>query len=483
MLNCSVYQGFLRKRPGYTEYGGTHTAFASEVTGLYSTQDEQNNTYLYATILAKLYKWNTATDAWVEVTGTALTGGSGQRFSFETSQNKLVFSQGVDAVNVTDLGGATYSVLNANCPPAKYLTRFADRLVLGYTVESGSTKPYRIRRSVASDHTDWTGVGSGFTDLSEFPYHVKQIRKLGPRLVVYTESAIWVATRTGNSTAPYRFDMQVADLGTPASDTVQGRNDVHLFLGTDDIYEFNGAAVRPIAPQIRDELFATLNPAAYHRMFAEIRYDTQEYMLFVATGGQATPSTVWVYNWRRGIWYPWSVSGPLTSTTHRLDDTLTIDELSGTIDSQGWEFDARIIQEAYPAFLTGHSDGKVYVWGEQYPSDNGTAIPCHWVSQDFTSEQLGIQGQELTLVSLSVLYRGTGSAPTFDVTFSTDGGNTWTAAQQLTFGSQATGYHSVRLDYQVTGKRIRWKIAHNDSTTTWQISAFYPVFELRGMVL
>ena len=123
-------------------------------------------------------KYDFATNTWNALTGTALTGGDTQWFSFETSQNSIVFCQGVDKIQRHDIStvSTAYAVLNANAPITRYLTRFANRLIAAYTIEGGVSKPFRIRRPVADDHTNWTGSGSGFTDQTEYPFQLRGIR-------------------------------------------------------------------------------------------------------------------------------------------------------------------------------------------------------------------------------------------------------------------------------------------------------------------
>lgn len=480
MLNCVVQQGQLRKRMGYAQYPVSHAAIGSAVCGLYSTQAADDTTHLLAVHPIGGAKYNATTDTWDALTGPALTGVASQQFSFANSQNSIVFSQGVDAVMRLPFTGTTYAALNAGAVPAKYLERFAGRLLLGHTVESATACPFRIRRPVRDDHTDWSGVGSGFRDCSEFPYHLKGLKKLGAGLAVYYEKAIEVATQTGVESAPMQYDVRIADIGLYLPRSLAGRNDLHVFIGTDNVYEFNGSQLTAIGDAIRDQLFATLNTSQLTQAFSQLLLDTQEYLAFVCTGSNTSPDTVWVYNWGRKVWYPWSVSGPSCATTHRLDNVTTIDELVGTFDEQGWIFDSSSAQQAYPALLTGHTDGKIYQWGSQYTSDNGAAIPCRWTSKDFTGQDLGVAGKKLTLKSLKIVYEDTGTPCTLSFYFSVNGGATWTSAQTVTLPPGEMGERTAAVYYQVTGDRIRWKFEHTSASETFRILAFCPEFELRS---
>ncbi len=478
MLNCSVERGMLSKRPGYTQFGDT---LAEAVLGLYSTQDDENNTHFYAVTLTKVYKWNSGTSVWDELTGTALTGSSSSSISFETSQNRLVFANGIDKIQVVEFSGTSFAVLNANAPICRYITRFANRLYAAYTVESGDTKPFRVRRPVALDHTDWTGVGSGFTDLDEFPHQLRGIKKLGTRMVVYTERSIIMAARTEIAAAPARFDIVIADVGNFSPHTLVGWKDEHMFLGTDDFYRFNGVQPIEMSLPVRDTIFTSLNPAGLLRNFSVARFETKEYISFLCSGAAVIPDTVWVYNKERSVWYPWSVSGAKCATSHRLDDTATIDELVGTIDEQDWEFDTRDLEAQYPAMITGHSDGKIHIWSTQYKGDNGAVISCRWSSKDFTARDIDPQfsNNKVTLKHIAVSYQDQGEDFSLIFSYSTDGGATWTAGDTITFSTAGGTTRTLDklITRQVTGNRVRFKFTQESASQGFSILSFHVALE------
>lgn len=487
MLNCSVIQGTLRKRFGYALFPAGMSALTSAVMGIYSTQDDESNTHLVCCTTTKLVKL--LSGAWSVLTGPSLTGSTGTPFQFETSQNSIVFSQGVDQVMRHDISTATttYAVLNANCPPARYLTRFADRLFIAYTVESGATKPYRVRRSVAANHADWTGVGSGFTDISESPYHIRGIKKLGAQMAVYTEGSVWLATRTGVPSAPAQFDPKSDGTGLYAERSISALPDgTHEFLGTDDAYLFNGAQPNRIAQLVRAQIFGEITTVSLRKMFSQTLPDTQEYLFFIVSGGGTSAgftNKVWVNNWARAIWYPWAVNGMTCSTLYRIDNTKTIDQLVGTIDEQVYEIDSRFVSQAFPVMLTGDEGGFTYQWGPQYLSDNGASILCRWTSRDFESDDLDPDARPsyITLRGVGIVYRDVGSPFTLNFYFSTNGGQSWLGPYAKNIvPSGSGGFKETFLGQQVTGKRVRFKFEQESSTQTFDIATLNPVFEMRA---
>jgi len=479
MLNCVVRGNVLTKRPGYVAFPAGMSALDSgeRIVGLFSTQDSDDNTYIYAATKNKMHVILPAASAWTVVTGAALTGSDERIFQFEMSQNAIVFSQGVDKVQLLPFAGA-YADLSANCPAAQYLTRFAGRLFLGRTLESAAIKPWRVRRSVRDDHTDWTGIGSGFHDLTEFPHHIKQIKKLRNVLVVYTEKSITIGEQTELADAPVRYDTQVTDIGLYLPYTVKGRNEIHRFVGNDDVYIFDGSAIESIGFQIRDELFPRLNINRKHMMFSEITFDSQEFLLFICEGSAQTPNKVWVNNFARQIWYPWSVNGPVVGCIHRLDVGITIDDVDTPIDANAYEIDAAAGQLGYPALVTGHDDGKIYRWGRDQLSDAGVTIPCKWSSKDFVPEDIGAQpNEEITMKQVVVRYKQTGVAATLQFQMSTDGGATWQGQKSVPLIAGTSKIMIATYDEQATGPQIRFKFENDTDDETFEILSLIPVFE------
>ena len=485
MSNCVVSGTELKKRPGYTQWGSGSVHASERVVGVFSTQDESNVTHFFATSQTELKKYDVSAGNWTSAfSGPALTGGSEKLMDWDVSQNSVVFCQGENQVLRVPFTGTTYAILNTNCPAAYFMTRFADRLFIANTTESSNDKPFRVRRSVNGDHTDWTGLGSGFTDLAEFPYHIKGISKHGPGMIIATEGAIWLATRTGIAGAPARFDPIVTDVGVYAAYTLKSRGTDHVFMGNDNLYILTGNRAVPLGEPIRDEIFSINNVDQTHMNFSEMKVDTQEWLLFICTGNNEIPDTVWVWNWGKKAFYPWTVSGPLCSTIHRMDASQAWQDLTTTWTTTTYQWSSSALQTNYPSLMTGHSDGKVYRWADDLLSDAGTSISCRWTSKDFTSVDIaGEPGHKITLRQVAITYKDLGTETTLRFYFSIDGGSSWTGPHSVTFGGGTEGYKTANIWNQTTGDRVRFKFENNTTNETFQIAAFNLCFEVRGALV
>lgn len=481
MLNCVVRNNHLEKRPGYSQWSPGNAAIGTRVVGIYATYDDQGNSYLYAGHPTGVVKYNTGTNVWDTVTGTALTGGSEKLFRWVVSQNSLLFANGVDPVKRIPFD-LTYASLNANCPAARYIERFADRVYIAHTVEAASQKPFRIRRSVVNDHTDWVGIGSGFNELTEAPYFIKNIKRLGTELAIYTEKGIYAGVRTGIAAAPMQIEPRATDVGLFSPLVLEGYKELHFLMGSDDFYLYNGYKPESIGENIRDAIFTSIDLDHTHMNSSAVLQDSQEFLAFLCMGGSSTPNMAWVYNWALKVWYPWSVAGPLCSTVYKSSDYVSIDELVGTIDEQVLEIDASPFQSGYPTLLTGHTDGKIYMWSTGTYGDNGQVIPCRWTSKDIVSEDLdpSKEGMKISLTALHCSYKSRGSA-SLNFFFSTDGGVTWDGPYAMNLAAApAGGQLTASVWRQVTGDRIRFKFEHSANDETFRIASFRLEMEIKG---
>jgi hypothetical protein len=479
MMNMCVVGGCLRKRPGFRQFRPGNTPFDSSVVGLASTRDEENVVHLYAFSETRMYKFDRDLYGWRLCTGPAFTGGPENLFTWEVSQNSIVASQGIDPVIRTPFD-LTYARLSPDCPPARYMTRGADRLILGDTLEGGLRKPFRIRRCVAGDHTDWTGVGSGFTDLGEFPYHLYNLRKIGTRIAAYTEKSVWIGVRTGNAAAPLEWQPIITESGLFAPHTLTGRRNLHMYLGTDDVYEFNGTGATGVVSAVIDEVYRQLNPEFESKMFGQCLNETQEALFFVCTGHNRIPDRVWAYNWGRSAWYPWTVSGHQCSTLHRVGNIAIWDAFPIPWDTFPLEWNAVSLSEAYPALLTGHKDGKVYVWNHGIMSDEGVAIPCYWSSKELSANDVSgeFKGRQITLRSVTVSYKSSGSEMNVDFFYRADGGP-WMGPFPKVVPALSSGDRTFTVDDQVSGGRVQFRIAQWSATQSLIINSFHPEIEIR----
>lgn len=469
MSNFQVYNGMLQKRPGYQKYKSASAFPGSRITGIYSTQDSSGVARVFATTAAGIYRYNTGTTNWDACTGPALTGAVTDLFSFETSQDGVVFSQGVDNIMLLPLAGTVYAALSAGSFPCRYLTRWNNRLYTSRLVEAGVNKPWRVRWSAFGDHTSWAAIDAGFSDLQDDVYQQQGIKKLMNALAVYTEKGIWLASKTGSAVGPASYELVVKDVGLLCPSTLTGYNTLQFFVGTDNFYTFNGIQVAPFGDLVRATIYDSIAAGSLKQNFGSLLFDTQEYLAFLCTGSNTTPDKVWAYNWSRGIMYPWTLTAsPTCITTHKLDNALTIAQLIGTVAQQTWAFNSQTASATYPTLLFGATDGKVYQMSRAFASDDGVAFSAYWSSRDFIGVDVdpSLSDHKVTLKAVGIEYQDTGTPFTLAFYFSIDGGNVWSGPYNKVLGgvSGTSIRTDMVTDLQMTGNRVRFKFVNNSAS-------------------
>ena len=180
---------------------------------------------------AHLYYF-TQPSTWTAVTGTLNAGiNDSYPFSFAVVNNKLLFSEGLTVVQLWDGSSASFSAAAAAAVPAFYLCEFYSYLLCGYTYESGTYQPQRIRWTGPGAPTDWTSFASGFQDLQNNLGYVTGIQKLGIYAYAFQTNGMTLINPTGVGTAPFQF--------TPFADKGKGctfPQSIANFGGSEIIY-------------------------------------------------------------------------------------------------------------------------------------------------------------------------------------------------------------------------------------------------------
>lgn len=143
-------------------------ALPSECRGAIYVRDSDGNVTIFAGTATALYRYNTATTAWDDisrVSGGAYALPSGDNWSFTRFGQYLVATQIGDAPQVFDIdSGTNFEALSGSPPNAKYCWTAGPFLVLGYLVGF----PSRIRWSGLEDIGTWE-LGENFADLQDLP--------------------------------------------------------------------------------------------------------------------------------------------------------------------------------------------------------------------------------------------------------------------------------------------------------------------------
>src|SRR3990172_4604405 len=130
--NWRFFKNRLRKRPGYAQLGGSLTDPVMKTDELVKS-DGTNRVVALTT--KRLYQLVSGT--WTEITKSpagTLGGTDLDSFATEVADNRFVFSQGVNQIQVWDGDTATFAVLSANAPACRNMVNFGGRLLAMDTI-------------------------------------------------------------------------------------------------------------------------------------------------------------------------------------------------------------------------------------------------------------------------------------------------------------------------------------------------------------
>jgi len=493
--NIHVDEGYVAKRTGYATKGNS---LSGSVLGTHHFKDYQGNGWLLAITTSNAYKWDTTNEEWdrlfssVEAStpygystyGSGIYGGIGagsygggaygsgvygDASTFSGNDDVLlsytsirkntesnpwfVFTNGVDNVYVFKPNDDT-QVEDLASVKARYVIEFKNHLFLLDTTESGTRNPQRARWSDTATPDDFTNGNASYNDLPGEDWIKGACKFASDYLVICKENSIWLCYATEDNDI-FAFDQKVNGVGCAAGHTVKALPDRVFFLGSDDVYEFDGLDVRSIGTNVKDQLISNINPAQMDRCFAAIIKELKEYWLFVPYGDNTYPNVAWCYHYDSGGWTRHSYGDYLTAIgKYEQQSGQTFDDASGTMDSDTGQFDDRYSLRLNPTIIFGDKDGVIYETNFDSYNDNDTAIDGYFETRDFNFTDLARRQWNLRL---DVSWLGSG----MDVDYSLDKGANWTTASSL---SSANTLSREKVSLRTHSDWIRFRFRNNSSS-------------------
>ena len=190
------------------------------------------------------------------------TSGNSDNVPWEENLSQS-FSEGT----VTWKGVGSYLVegSSASNVEARFVEYYKGFVFLANLKEGGTVYNSRLRWSQLQNPRLWhnneddSGM-AGFVDVDDVDGEIVAIKKLNDILVVYKEKGIVAITFTGGDTV-FSKELITTKTGLVSSDSIVELPHSHIFVGDDNIYEFDGSSIQPIGDSIKDYFFNTLNPS------------------------------------------------------------------------------------------------------------------------------------------------------------------------------------------------------------------------------
>lgn len=488
-LNVRFRFGEVRQAPGRSLISGPVAAEDALAIVRFPLTDGTTEWSVLATETG-LFRWGSTapgvTRQWHRVTGSGLTGAD--RYSIAAGEDYLFLARLGHEIMRWDGGAATsYGAIpdattfpGSGAPRSRFVEYFNDRLVLGWTVEDGTTYANRVRWAVNADHTDWSGDGSGYLDLYDGnAIPITGLKGLGGRCAIYHPDAIRDLVPTGELDPEFVIETRIRGMGTRAPYTICSTGQTHFFLGTDcNVYAWDGTQLRPVGEPILDTLQAFASPTKMATYFGAVSTVRGEYWLVLGSGN------VFIYDYQRDAWSRDSFSD-ITALGEVVDTTsaVTWDTVTGTWAAQSrqwWQMGG----DASTVLWAGRTDGATFAVDETVNYDYfavGSIVDRICETRDWygPAEANGEPDptRQWTLQRVLLTYDYVSASP-FEFGVSTDRGTTWTT-KQIT--PSTSGYSWV--DLNLTGHVWRFRFRENDATGAFRWRSYVYEFVPGGSYL
>lgn len=334
------------------------------------------------------------------------------------------------------LGGLSDISLTA----AKFVTNFYSYVLLGNTTEGGVINSWRVRWCGTGTPEVWNAGNAGFSDLIDQPGGLTGLANLPDRVFAYKERSIYgLAYVAGTDIfSPYLAHPSVGCLAPKSLISVGDR---HYFLGSDNVYAWDGRIAEPIGDLIQPLLFgpgAIVDSNQLSSAIGGFVPRLQEYWLAVALTPD-WPTYLLRYHIPSKTWWVRTITGGISCLGNISDTRANVwSGLVGTWAEQtgSWSSLSGQLQDVR-GLAVGLSSSVVRKVDWLNPYDEGGSYPtAFYETQDF------LYHRATRVKQYEAEIKGAGDV---EVLFSSDSGGTWTSLGTQTATSE-WGWYTWSVD-------------------------------------
>lgn len=364
--NWLLRYGDFGVRPGFGQTFGSDLNERATGFAQYVGQDGKLRTVIGTTV--GWHKFDAATNAWISITGTALTASVVHKQIFRAFKKGgstiLLGINEADALQEWDGDAAAYNAAAGSPPKAVCMATAFNRVLLGNLL-SGSTLS-SVAVAVSADLDYESGWADNVTLLADTPGAIVAFAEAGAlQTYVIKKDAIYAATAI-SGLAPFRYDIIPATVGMrgPASANSIGTDSRghRYWLGEDGgAYRFDGVGILDLGEHIRQYVTNNASFASLLRGFAFVNQKHNELWMFFPEKGIADCNLALLVNLATFDAYPFRFATLRFSAGLALDAAtgLTIGELSGEIGNQGLTIGE--YQSIVPRVIVADTGGQSYM--------------------------------------------------------------------------------------------------------------------------
>jgi hypothetical protein len=298
--------------------------------------------------------------SWDDVSRTAnYTGSSESRWLFDQFGNVALASNDVEKIQCSTSG----VFQDVTAAPSARIMFTTDNFVFAadYNHTAAGDVPDGWWCSAYQDYSSWTTnvttqatsgrlIGSGGAITAGW--------RLGPYAVLYKNTNIFLGSYVG-SPVVWQWERVPGDAGCVGPEAITDIGGVHIFLGEDNFWRFDGTRPIPIGDQLKRWFFANSNPAYRYKTIAKFDRRNNYVYFFYPSSSSSTLDKAVVYHISSGKWGALSVS--VEAVVNFIGQGTTWDTMSGIAstwdalpdtpwDSPTWSSGAK----AFAIFNTSH---------------------------------------------------------------------------------------------------------------------------------
>lgn len=314
-----IDRGALRKEVGWYSFS-TDLPLTGSVKLIDTFYTEGGSAYLLFVTTDYVYLYDPSTDLFAIKNQKAVappndpiafTGSDDDNFQFtitlDVSGNDIcVLANGVDAIQKWDGSGEFENLGGLTNITARAIAPFMNHLILGYTIETGTACPRRVRWSCTGNPEDWTTTanGAGFVELVDTVDWIVTFFKVRDKLFILKERSIWELVYVGGSQI-FTPQLRIDGIGGYSAKCVIPLGEEAIIYGSDNVYSFDGLDLTPIGDFLVDKLYSTatkvVNNEKLNRATSVFIEEINEVWFVVPTVG-ADPDLMLKYNLTEESW-------------------------------------------------------------------------------------------------------------------------------------------------------------------------------------
>lgn len=138
--------------------------------------------------------------------------------------------------------------------------------------------------------------------LVDAPGAINALRRLGSECIAYKQHAMFVGRYLAGDPAVWGWSLVPADVGAPSHEAVVSIGNAHLFIGYENIYQFDGSRPVAIGDGVKEWFFARLNKSWASRIQGAHDYENGAVWWWYPSGSSETLDSALIYNYRTGKW-------------------------------------------------------------------------------------------------------------------------------------------------------------------------------------